>query len=194
MYIDRYVIRNILKILVEYAAVILLGLAIVYLDESEFTAIDIHILIVFLAGIKSVYFFIKGFRKISELSELDLQYYEFLVFIGVNIGIIIVSFGFDYFCLYRVDSKSFSGLPNEITAFTLAFKFFYFSLMIFTNIGIIKIVPESTSAEILVILEAILSFITIIFVLSDFLSLKESLGKKRKFLNETDEEEIESIT
>ncbi|MGJ4750945.1 ion transporter [Leptospira kmetyi] len=191
MYIDRYVIRNILKILVEYAAVILLGLTIVYLDESEFTAINIHFLIVGLAGIKSIYFFIKGFRKISELSGLDLQYYEFLVFIAVNIGVIIVSFGFDYFCLYRVDPKSFSGIPNEITPFLLSFKFFYFSLMIFTNIGIIKIVPESTSAEVLVILEAILSFITIIFVLSDFLSLKESLGKRRKILAETDVQEID---
>ncbi|AOP34071.1 hypothetical protein A0128_09580 [Leptospira tipperaryensis] len=51
--------------------------------------------------------------------------------------------------------------------------------MIITNIGIIKIIPESTEAAIIVLFEAIFSFITIIFVLSDFLSLKESLGRRR---------------
>ncbi|MBY0426305.1 MAG: hypothetical protein K2Q22_11760, partial [Cytophagales bacterium] len=59
----------------------------------------------------------------------------------------------------------------------LLFKFFYFSLLIFANIGIVKIVPESMLAETLVIFETILSFVTIIFILSDFLSLKESLNR-----------------
>ncbi|PJZ54985.1 ion transporter [Leptospira adleri] len=179
MEIDKFVVRNILKTLVEYAVIILFGLGIVYLDEIEFSGIEIKYLIVLLAGTKSIYFFIKGFRKISELSVMDLKYYEFLVFIAVNISVIIVSFGLDFFCLYRVDPASFSGLPSGAAVFGLLFKFFYFSLMIFTNIGIIKIIPESTEAEVAVIFEAILSFITIIFVLSDFLSLKESLGRRR---------------
>ncbi|RHX86680.1 ion transporter [Leptospira stimsonii] len=179
MQVDKFILRNILKTLVEYAVIIVFGLWIVYLDEIEFSGVDIKYLIVFLAGSKSVYFFVKGFRKISEFSALDLRYYEFLIFIAVNISIIIVSFGLDYFCIYRVDPTSFSGLPNGATVFVLAFKFFYFSLMIFTNIGIIKMIPESAETEVIVIFEAILSFITIIFVLSDFLSLKESLGRRR---------------
>ncbi len=175
---NPYILRSIIKTLIEYAVVISIGLGIVYLDESEFAAFDIKYLIVILAAFKAVYFLAKGLGKISEFSGQNIEYYEFLVFIAVNISIIILSFGVDYLCLYRVDTKSFSGIPEGMTGFALAFKFFYFSLMIFANIGIIKIIPESTESEILVIFEAILSFITIIFVLSDFLSLKESLSKR----------------
>lgn len=175
MRINPYVIRNILKILLEYTVIILLGLVFVYLDEAEFSGTAIKFVILISAGFKSVYFFAKGLRKITELSSSDLEYYEFLVFMAVNIGVIIVSFGLDYFCLYRVDQGSFSGLPQDMDWRLSLFKFFYFSLMIFTNIGIVKMIPETTEAEILVILEALISFVTIIFVLSDFLSLKESL-------------------
>ncbi|EPG66804.1 ion transporter [Leptospira wolffii] len=177
MQVDSFIIRKIAKTLIEYSVVILLGLCIVYLDESEFSGIDIKNIILVCAGFKSVYFFRKGFRKIAELTLRDVEYYEFLLFIAFNIGVIIVSFGVDYFCLYRADPKSFSGLEEGMGAGALAFKFFYFSLMIFTNIGIVKVIPESTEAEILLILEAAISFITIIFVLSDFLSLKESLSR-----------------
>ncbi|TGL59492.1 ion transporter [Leptospira sarikeiensis] len=175
MKIDRYIIKTIIKTFVEYTLIISLGIFLIFLDENEFAGLEIKYLILILAGFKSWYFFVKGFRRISEFSGLDLKYYEFLVFIAFNISVIVISFGFDYLCIYKTDMGSFSGLPKDLEYPSLFFKFIYFSLMIFTNIGIIKIVPENTEAEILVIFEAILSFITIIFILSDFLSLKESL-------------------
>ncbi|PJZ78780.1 ion transporter [Leptospira neocaledonica] len=176
MKVDRYIIKTILKTSVEYVFIISLGIFLIFLDESEFAGLEIKYLILTMAGFKSWYFLTKGFRRISEFSGLDLKYYEFLVFIAFNISVIVLSFGFDYFCIYKTDISSFSGVPQDLGYPSLFFKFVYFSLMIFTNIGIIKIVPESTEAEILVIFEAILSFITIIFILSDFLSLKESLS------------------
>ncbi|PJZ26106.1 ion transporter [Leptospira hartskeerlii] len=176
MKIDRYIIKTIMKTSIEYVFIISLGILLIFLDEIEFAGLEIKYLILILAGFKSSYFFIKGFRRISEFSGLDLKYYEFLVFIAFNISVIVLSFGFDFLCIYKTDLSSFSGIPQNLGYPSLFFKFVYFSLMIFTNIGIIKIVPESTEAEILVIFEAILSFITIIFILSDFLSLKESLS------------------
>ncbi|MGJ4747317.1 ion transporter [Leptospira sp. SA-E8] len=176
MKIDRYIIKTIIKTSIEYVFIISIGILLIFLDENEFAGLEIKYLILALAAFKSCYFFIKGFRRISEFSGLDLKYYEFLVFIAFNISVIVLSFGFDYLCIYKTDVSSFSGIPQDLGYSSLFFKFVYFSLMIFTNIGIIKIVPESTEAEILVIFEAILSFITIIFILSDFISLKESLS------------------
>ncbi|MEI1278169.1 ion transporter [Leptospira venezuelensis] len=175
MKIDHYIIKTIFGTSIEYILILSLGISLIYLDEIEFSGLEIKYLILILAGFKSCYFFIKGFRRISEFSNLDLKYYEFLVFIAFNISVIVLSFGFDFLCVYKMDISSFSGIPQNLDYPALFFKFFYFSLMIFTNIGIIKIIPESTEAEILVIFEAILSFITIIFILSDFISLKESL-------------------
>ncbi|MBW0434785.1 ion transporter [Leptospira yasudae] len=187
MFVDKFILKSIVKTLVEYAVILALGFGIVYLDEIRFSSLDIKYIILFLAISKSIYFLFKGFRKISEFSALNVEYYEFLIFIAFNISVIIVSFGLDYFCLFQIDSRSFSGIATELGTSLLLFKFVYFSLMIFTNIGIIKIIPESTTSEILVIVEAMLSFITIIFILSDFLSLKESISRKKTILSQKNE-------
>ncbi|TGL82262.1 ion transporter [Leptospira yasudae] len=187
MLVDTFILKSIGKTLVEYAVILLLGFGIVYLDEIQFSSLDIKYIILFLAISKSIYFLFKGFRKISEFSALNVEYYEFLIFIAVNISVIIVSFGLDFFCLYQIDSKSFSGIAPNLGTFLLLFKFVYFSLMIFTNIGIIKMIPESTTSEVLVIVEAMLSFVTIIFILSDFLSLKESISRKKTILSQKTE-------
>src|ERR1700739_4254238 len=88
---------------------------------------------------------------------------------------IIFSFSIDFLCLYQVDKTSFSGMLPHATFFDRFFDFFYFSLLIFSNIGMASILPETITAKSLTMFEAILSFVTIIFILSDFISLKESL-------------------
>jgi hypothetical protein len=60
------------------------------------------------------------------------------------------------------------------------FEMLYFSVLGFTNFGYDRILPQSATAKFLIALELIMSFITIIFMLSDFISLKESLANSRK--------------
>ena len=53
----------------------------------------------------------------------------------------------------------------------------------FSNLGMATILPETTAAKSITMCEVVLSFVTLIFILADFISLKESLSdytKKKK--------------
>jgi predicted transcriptional regulator len=57
----------------------------------------------------------------------------------------------------------------------LLFEFLFFSLQQFTFFGYGNLLPSSVLAKILSMLELTISFLTVLFILSDFNSLKESL-------------------
>jgi hypothetical protein len=164
-------------IIIENILIILFGVLIFYLDDIEFKDAYNKILVFTFAIVKCLYFVFGGFRKIVRFTKSNITYYKFLIFIGLNISLIIISFSVDYLCLYQIDSHAFTGLPVTMEWYEEGFKFFYFSLLIFSNLGVAKVLPETLAAEGLVMFEAILSFITIIFILSDFISLKESLNE-----------------
>lgn len=171
-------------IIIENILVILFGLLIFYLDDREFKDAYSLALIFLFSLFKTGYFLASGFKKIVRFSKLNLSYYQFLAFIGLNIVMIIFSFSIDFLCLYQIDPVSFSGIAAHSNVFERLFDFFYYSLLIFSNIGMATILPETIAAKSLTMFESILSFVTIIFILSDFISLKESLtnyvSKKRK--------------
>jgi hypothetical protein len=165
-----------LRLLVVQNLLIIVFCSIVlYLDQMEFRSGHNTLLVILFSLIKSGFFVVIGFRKILYFSKSDLRYHHFLLFIGLSIVLMMVSFGADYFCLYEIDSSSFSGIDPEVGLAEEVFKFFYFSVLIFSNLGVATVVPSSIPAEFIMMTEAVLSFITIILVLSDFISLKESL-------------------
>jgi hypothetical protein len=164
-------------IVIENILVVFFGILIFYLDNTEFKGAYIIGLIFLFALTKSIYFILGSFRRILKLTKNNIRYHEFLLFIALNISLIIFSFAIDYICLFQIDPTSFSGISPGLPFYQTVFKFFSFSVLIFSNLGVAKIIPESMTAEALMIFEAMLSFITIIFILSDFVSLKESLNE-----------------
>jgi hypothetical protein len=53
----------------------------------------------------------------------------------------------------------------------------YFSTLNFTFFGYGDVTPQTIPAKLITMSEVLLAFVTVIFLLSDFISLKESLGK-----------------
>ena len=134
--------------------------------------------VVFLFALTKVaYLVVKCFKRIVTISHMDLPYHRFLMFIAANVVLIVVSFSFDYLSIYRLDKTSFSGLEGTTNIVEEYFKLFYLSLLMFTNMGVANVVPVKIPAEILVMLEAIVSFVTLIFILSDYVTLRDSLRK-----------------
>ncbi|MGZ3866691.1 MAG: ion channel [Bacteroidia bacterium] len=170
------------EIILENLSVIFCGVLIFFLDDREFNDAYNKVLIFLFCLLKTGYFLGAGFKKIVRYSKLDLTYYEFLTFIGLNVVFIIFSFAIDFLCLYQVDPSSFSGIAKGAGFAEKLFDCFYYSLLIFSNIGMATILPETLAAKSFTMFESILSFVTIIFILSDFISLKESLSaiKERK--------------
>ena len=168
---------NLLSIILKYIAVIALGLVIFGIDGMENIPKAITITtILIIALCKTAYFMIFSFRKIIEVSLRNTPYHRFLLFMATHVALIILSFGIDFFCLSEVDISSFTGTNHTLTLGERFFDFLYYSVLAFTNFGYDQISPKSISAKFLMSIELIISFATIIFVLSDFISLKDSLS------------------
>jgi hypothetical protein len=135
---------------------------------------------------KVLYIVIRCFKRIVTISHMDIPYHRFLLFIAANVSLIVVSFSLDYLAVYHLDNTSFSGLEETTNVVEEYFKLFYLSLLMFTNMGVANVVPLKIPAEILVMFEAIVSFVTLIFILSDYVTLRDSLRRLRDVKDKED--------
>ena len=179
--------------IIKYLTVILLGFLVFYIDSLEFfDDLVTKFLILALVLFKSGYFFIQSFKKILEATKNNVAYHNFLIFMAINIALIVISFGVDFLCLYQVDETCFTGINPHLNFPRKTYELIYFSLLNFSNFGFGEIVPVSLFAKSIVTIEIIISFITIIFILSDFVSLKESFSRHNyqfSFRRKKDKEE-----
>lgn len=160
--------------------VILGGLFIFWIDDQEFfNPASTTLFVISLSILKWSYFIWIGYRKIIEVSDNGTAYHRFLLFVVMNISVLVLSFGIDYWCLYRINPKSFVGIDPTLTIPEQLFETWYFSVLNFSFFGYGEIMPRTIPAKLILIMETIISFLTIILVLSDFISLKESLAEER---------------
>jgi uncharacterized membrane protein len=169
------------EVILKSLAIIVLCFLVFYIDSIEFLDSTItKISLIIIALLKSIFFIIQNFKKIRESNQENIVYYKFLIFMGVNITLLIISFAIDFYSLYEVAPESFTGISPNTPLANKLFEFSYYSVLNMTNFGFGAIMPLTLTAKILTALEVILSFIAIIFVLSDFMSLRESIVNRRK--------------
>ncbi len=167
-------------IVLKYVLITALGAAIVFLDEHEIVDPVVNTWAVFLLAIgKNLFFTIQSLQKIRHVVNKKVAYFRFLIFMFVNILTIIFSYGVDYFCLYQISPGNFTGLPIGLTWPQLFFEFFYLSLLGFNNLGFYDVIPVSMAAKTLVMGEIMFYYFTIILILSDFVSLRDSIIDER---------------
>jgi Ion channel len=92
---------------------------------------------------------------------------------------IILSFGLDYWCLMTANPASISSFNPEFSPGELIFECFYLSFLNFTFFGYGDCTPQTVAAKLVTMMELLLAFFTVIFLLSDFISLKDSLRPSR---------------
>ncbi len=122
----------------------------------------------------------ENLRQLWMASVENMAYHRFMTLMLVNMSQIIISFGFDYHCLHKINAGSFSSVPEHLSGAELVFEFVYFSILNFTFFGYGDMTPATVPAKLLTVTEVILAFVTVIFLLSDFVSLRESLSPRRK--------------
>src|SRR4030081_3792000 len=98
-------------------------------------------------------------------------------FVVVSILLVIVSYGIDYYCLFRIDPGAFTGL-NESNIGTELIAFFYYSVSVFTTAGFGDVRPHLTTAQILVSTELMIAYFFTILVLANILLLRESFKRE----------------
>ncbi len=171
------VLEYLIIILISVATQILLGLN--WLSPN-----GMIVLIVVLCWIKTAYFVAEEAVQLREATRMNLAYHKFMWLMLINMFQIILSFGLDYYCLLSVNGQSFSVNP-ELKGAEVVFECVYFSTLNFTFFGYGDITPQTVPAKLMTMMEISLAFLTVIFLLSDFISMKESLRIREAHSDET---------
>lgn len=178
----RLIIRNAAEFLV---IALIWQLALLTISSSGWSPFWLTVLVLTSAIAKTIFFGGENLRQLWMASVENTAYHRFMTLMLVNMSQIIVSFGFDYHCLFRINEASFNSVPEHLSGPELVFEFVYFSILNFTFFGYGDMTPATVPAKLLTVTEVILAFVTVIFLLSDFVSLRESLSPRRS--NETSE-------
>ncbi|MFN9719505.1 MAG: ion channel [Planctomycetota bacterium] len=125
--------------------------------------------------LKTAFFGIENIRQLMDATRSNLAYHRFMMLMLVNMAQIILSFGLDFHCLHQISPTCFSTSLVNATFAETVFEFIYFSTLNFTFFGYGDVTPQSIPAKCITMSEILLAFVTVIFLLSDFISLKESL-------------------
>jgi hypothetical protein len=136
------------------------------------------VLVIVVAWCKTAFFGTENLQELWQASLRNLPYHRFMLLMLVNMSQIITSFALDYHCLLLLDAGSFGGVRENLSSVELVFECFYFSVLNFTFFGYGDVTPQNVPAKLLTMTEIVLAFVTVIFLLSDFISLKESLVRR----------------
>ena len=159
----------------EFLIIILVAAATLNVQDTGWLSPGwMQVLIVVLCGMKTIFFIAEEMVQLGQATQLNLAYHKFMSMMLINMIQIILSFSLDYYCLLSVDGRSFSINPELVRA-ERAFECLYFSTLNFTFFGYGDITPQTVPAKLVTMTEISLAFLTVIFLLSDFISLKESL-------------------
>ena len=127
---------------------------------------------------KTGYYFGETLIHLLHATACDLPYHRFLVLMGYNMAEVTLSFAIDFYLLQTLESGSFTGLDSSGNSARLLFDCFYFSVLNFSFFGYGDILPRTIPAKTVMLLEVVTAFTTVIFLISDFVSMKESMKKK----------------
>ena len=174
---SRHTVRNIIEFGVLVAIWGLMQALIVFGDWSPLSLI---LLLLFVASGKTLFFGIENIQQLLSASHHNIPFYKFMMILFVNMAQLVLSFALDYHCLHQIDAGSFRGINPELAGASLVFEFFYFSVLSFTFFGYGDITPQTIPAKFLTMTEVLVAFATVIFLLSDFISLKESVSPEKK--------------
>jgi hypothetical protein len=174
--VAKAVVRNLL----EFAALFALWwCALRAIDQKWASPQQLLVAVLVLATAKMLFFGIENIRQLQHASEKNIPYHKFLLLMLMNVWQVITSFGLDYHLLHSLNDGSFGGINAQFAGASLVFEFFYYSALNFMFFGYGDITPQTIPAKLLTLGEITLAFVTVIFLLSDFISLKESIRTPR---------------
>lgn len=167
------IVRN----LVEFIAIVVIWAGFQHLLNLNIARGSALPLMMVLSLVKTSFFGVENIRQLFEATRSNQPYHRFMLLMLINMTQIILSFGLDFHCLHRINSASFSVELSDATPLETVFEFVYYSTLNFTFFGYGDVTPQTIPAKFITMTEVLLAFVTVIFLLSDFISLKESLGK-----------------
>jgi hypothetical protein len=178
----------------EYIAILAWWVGMLMLIASEpSTTFLLSCAVVIGCWTKAVLFGAENLKQLFEAARSNMQHHHFLILMGINMSQMILSFALDFHLLFCINPKSFLGMASDIGLAEVLFDFFYLSTLNFSFFGYSDILPQTIPAKIVNLTEIVLAFVTVIFLLSDFMNLKESL-RTSSLQDASERESAESVT
>jgi hypothetical protein len=177
---------------IEVTIAIAFATLILWLHRTYGTPIEAKLIwaVVIFAAFKTAYYFGESLWHLVQAAASDLAYHRFLLLMAYNMAEVTLSFALDFFCLQRLDPGSFTGLDATLGNAELLFNCFYFSVLNFSFFGYGDIIPAHIPAKIVMLLEVITAFSTVIFIISDFVSMKDSMRRSQTRGSSTPESSV----
>lgn len=120
------------------------------------------------ALLKTTLIALATFKNLSKLVKNCYSFERLFLVFGLIISVTIISFAIDYSCLFEYNELAFSGILKGPSSYLEKLpNFIYFSVTTFATVGFGDIVPVSGIARVLVLLEIFLSFLIIVFALTN---------------------------
>ncbi len=165
---------------IEILAIVLVGWLILLAHDKlgEKATTPLTWLVVVWAGVKTAFYFGETLWHLVQATASDLPYHRFLLLMAYNMAEVTVSYAFDFFCLFRISSTNIDGIESSLRGAPLFFECLYFSTLNFSFFGYGDILPASIPAKIVMLFEVVTAFTTVIFLISDFVSMKDSMTRK----------------
>lgn len=167
------------------AIVLVVLVVIVYIYLMQFVDHGLNwvpYLVIFLALVKTAYFTFITFKQVDKSIKQCNSFGQLLWIFGLLVILIIFSYAADFTCLIATDRSSFQiqglNITDSFGFFEFLFETFYFSIVTFASIGYGDIVPVTTPAKILVIMEIGQSFVLIVFGLSNVNNIHTSMRQE----------------
>lgn len=135
--------------------------------------------IIIWASFKMLYYLFESLWCLHRASLIDQPYHRFLVLMAYNMFEATLSFAADFFSLEQIQPDSLSGIVSSKNTTEIAFDCIFFSLLNFSFFGFGDVTPATVPAKLIVMMEVVCGFVTVIFLLSDFVSIKQSILSDR---------------
>ena len=164
--------------LLEFLIIIFLAEAVMLMQHKNLLDNNgLYSLIVVFCWLKTMWFIYETSLDLAAATRKNMPYHQFLVIVGINMIQIVCSFALDFYLLLKVDIKCFNGIDPNFSEAKLLFECFYFSALNFSYFGYGDITPANIPAKLVTLTGILLGFMTVIFILSDFITLKDSIEK-----------------
>lgn len=178
---EQRIIGQIIRQGGEVAVIVAVAVMLQFLWRRSGMNAPLFCLVVLAAALaKTIFFFVENLTHILMATRDNLAYHKVLGLMGVNMAQITLSFALDFWCLETAEPTSFSSIEPAWSQAELIFEFFFFSVLNFSFFGFGDVTPLTIVAKLVTMMEVVLAFFTVIFLLSDFVSLKDSLRIRRR--------------
>lgn len=144
------------------------ALYIIMMSFINHKAFPFDYFVLIFALVKTYLIALVTFKHLSKLVKICYSFERLFAVFGLIMLLTIISFAIDYTCLFEFDPAVFSGTIESSSSYIEKIpNFIYFSVITFATVGYGDIVPISSIARVLVVLEIFLSFLIIVFALTN---------------------------